>query len=243
MSRVEASARGGCLAEGLRMPRAVLTSLGSIESDRIPAHPNPPPHPLKHSEASLAALEQLVKENGNSDLDSVIPGLVQALKDPNHSVQAIDDLASCVFVQDVYAPALAVIMPIIRRGLRAKVTEIQRKSCVILDNVCRLVDDPKVCTRMRMDRCAQVNKSIHYPTQPPTRRTQPTPHPTPPTPNINNRSCPWPSPRSCPWCATAPRTSPSRRPARWRSARSRRSWTTTTTRWCSRSGRTRRSSP
>ena len=73
----------------------------------------------------------------------MIPGLVQALKDPNHNVQAIDDLASCVFVQDVEASAIAVIMPIIRRGLRHKVTEIQRKSCVILDNVCRLVDDPK----------------------------------------------------------------------------------------------------
>ncbi len=96
------------------------------------------------------ALEKLVRTNGNSDLDrfvgplllisigtceptnlpkstnhqrshSVIPGLVQALKDPAHNVQAIDDLASCVFVQDVEAPAIAVIMPIIRRGLRVKV--------------------------------------------------------------------------------------------------------------------------
>jgi elongation factor 3 len=97
----------------------------------------------KVRELSLKCLEHLVQTNGNSDLDRVIPGLVQALKDPNHTVQAIDDLASCVFVQDVEAPALAVIMPIIRRGLRHKQTEIQRKSCVILDNVCRLVDDPK----------------------------------------------------------------------------------------------------
>jgi hypothetical protein len=120
----------------------------ATRNHRISHHP-PHPDPTHLSELSLTALEQLVKTNGNSDLDSVIPGLVQALKDPNHNVQAIDDLASCVFVQDVYAPALAVIMPIIRRGLRVKTTEIQRKSCVILDNVCRLVDDPKV--RLRVD--------------------------------------------------------------------------------------------
>lgn len=98
---------------------------------------------LYHRELSLEALKVLVKTNGNSDMDAVIPGLVEALKDPNQTNQAIDDLASCVFVQDVEAPALAIIMPIIKRGLRSKTMEIQRKSCVILDNVCRLVDDPK----------------------------------------------------------------------------------------------------
>lgn len=93
---------------------------------------------------SLEALQILVKTNGNNDLDTVIPSLVNALKDPNQTNQAIEDLASCVFVQDVEAPHLAVIMPIIKRGLRTtKISEVQRKSCVILDNVCRLVDDPK----------------------------------------------------------------------------------------------------
>lgn len=97
-------------------------------------------------ENSTAALQILIATNGNSDLDTVIPGLLNALKNPDATNQAIDDLASCVFVQDVEAPALAVIMPIIKRGLRAKIAEVQRKSCVILDNVCRLVDDPKELT-------------------------------------------------------------------------------------------------
>lgn len=94
-------------------------------------------------ELSLEALQTLVKTNGNADLDTVIPALVQALKDTSKTNDAIEDLASCIFVQDVEAPALAVIVPILKRGLKAKITEVQRKSCVILSNVCRLVDDPK----------------------------------------------------------------------------------------------------
>lgn len=69
-------------------------------------------------EMSLEALQELVKTNGNADLDPVIPSLVTALKDLSATIQAIEDLASCVFVQDVEALTLAVILPDIKRGLR-----------------------------------------------------------------------------------------------------------------------------
>jgi elongation factor 3 len=70
---------------------------------------------------SLEALETLVRTNGNSDLDPVIPGLVLALKDQAKTNESIEALASSIFVQDVEAPALAVMLPIIKRGLRSKV--------------------------------------------------------------------------------------------------------------------------
>ena len=56
---------------------------------------------------------------------------------------AVEKLAGCVFVQNVEFRALAVILPILERGLKDKITEIRRKSCVIIDNMCKLIEDPK----------------------------------------------------------------------------------------------------
>lgn len=42
----------------------------------------------------------------------------------------------------VEAPPLAIIVPLLVRGLRERTTAIKRKSCVIIDNMAKLVDNP-----------------------------------------------------------------------------------------------------
>ena len=42
----------------------------------------------------------------------------------------------------VEAPPLAIIVPLLVRGLRERTTAIKRKSCVIIDNMSKLVDVP-----------------------------------------------------------------------------------------------------
>tara|TARA_Y100000816_G_scaffold193718_1_gene141411 strand:+ start:5304 stop:8381 length:3078 start_codon:yes stop_codon:yes gene_type:complete len=92
---------------------------------------------------SSNVLEKLLKCSGNIDLDSFIPIVLKGIKDHNLTYDAVESLASCVFVQNVEAPALAITMPIIMRGLKDKKTATRRLTCVIVDNMCKLIEHPK----------------------------------------------------------------------------------------------------
>ena len=88
-------------------------------------------------------LEILLKCSGNNDLDSFTPVVLKGLKDPTSIYDCVESLASCVFVQNVEAPALSLITPILQRGLIDKKTATRRLSCVIVDNMCKLIEHPK----------------------------------------------------------------------------------------------------
>jgi len=92
---------------------------------------------------SSNVLENLLKCSGNIDLDAFIPAVLNGIKNQNIIFESIESLASCVFVQNVEAPALAITMPIIIRGLNDKKTATRRLTCVIIDNMCKLIEHPK----------------------------------------------------------------------------------------------------
>jgi len=97
-------------------------------------------------EVAITCIESVIRCSNNKDLEPLFPVLIDALKDSNKNNIAVEELASCVFVQTIDASALGVILPILQRGLRHNTYEIQRKTCVIIDNVCKLVEDPKELT-------------------------------------------------------------------------------------------------
>ena len=97
----------------------------------------------KVKENSSRVLELLLNCSGNSDLKSFIPIVLKGLKSPESIYDCVESLASCVFVQNVEAPALAVTVPILLRGLRDTKTVTRRLSCVIIDNMCKLIEHPK----------------------------------------------------------------------------------------------------
>ena len=88
-------------------------------------------------------LELILGCSGNSDLNHFNPIVLRGLKDPNNIYECVDALASCVFVQNVEAPALSIITPILMRGLNDKKTVTKRLSCIIIDNMCKLIEHPK----------------------------------------------------------------------------------------------------
>jgi len=94
-------------------------------------------------EKSNDVLEKLIRLSGNKDLDPFIPIVLESLQDFNKVPESIENLAGCIFVQNIENPALSVILPILERGLKNNNTKIKRKSCVIIDNMCKLVKDPK----------------------------------------------------------------------------------------------------
>ena len=51
-------------------------------------------------------------------------------------------LAATTFVQAVESPTLAIMVPLLLRGLRERVTAVRRKAAVITDNMAKLVDNP-----------------------------------------------------------------------------------------------------
>ena len=92
---------------------------------------------------SSGVMEKLLKCSGNVDLDAFIPAVLNGIKNHSAIYDSVEALASCVFVQNVEAPALAITMPIIMRGLVDKKTATRRLTCVIIDNMCKLIEHPK----------------------------------------------------------------------------------------------------
>lgn len=100
---------------------------------------------LKKEVSALGEIccEKLLISCGNKDLVPFIPDVIKTIKNSEHTKDAIENLAGCIFVQNVEYPALSVLVPIMIRGLKIRKTEIQRKSCVIIDNMCKLIEHPK----------------------------------------------------------------------------------------------------
>ncbi len=53
-------------------------------------------------------------------------------------------LGATTFVTEVQEPTLALMVPLLDRGLAERETAIKRKAAVIVDNMCKLVDDPNI---------------------------------------------------------------------------------------------------
>ena len=98
---------------------------------------------VKVKENAARVLEMIMYCSGNKDLDVFIPVVLKGLKNPNTIYDSVESLASCVFVQNVESPALAVTVPILLRGLKDSKTATKRLSCVIIDNMCKLIEHPK----------------------------------------------------------------------------------------------------
>ena len=97
-------------------------------------------------EASTKALEAVMSVVGNKDIEPFIPNVVKSIADPSTVPECVHKLAATTFVQEVKSPALSMMVPLLSRGLRNTsdtATAIKRKSCKIIDNMCKLVEDPK----------------------------------------------------------------------------------------------------
>jgi elongation factor 3 len=93
--------------------------------------------------AALDALEAVCHCSGNKDLEVFIPTVTKSIQQPDCMAESIESLSSCVFVQEVEAPALAVLIPVLVRGLNFDKVDVKRKCCVIIDNMCKLVEKPR----------------------------------------------------------------------------------------------------
>ena len=92
--------------------------------------------------AALDCMKAICDCTGNKDLEPFLPSVVEAAQSISCTHACVEKLAGCVFVQNVEAPALAATLPVLTRGLKDKSEEVQRTCCQIVDNMCKLVEDP-----------------------------------------------------------------------------------------------------
>ncbi|KAH9256625.1 hypothetical protein BASA81_005129 [Batrachochytrium salamandrivorans] len=94
--------------------------------------------------AAVAALRDVQSVVKNPEIDRIAPNLISALTDPHEKTKdAVDVLFSTRFVHEVDAPSLSLLIPILKRGLKERVTETKKKSALIIGNMISMVTDAK----------------------------------------------------------------------------------------------------
>merc|ERR1711937_721001 len=92
--------------------------------------------------AAVECMTAICACTGNKDLDPFLDAVVEASQSIDKTHKCVERLAGCVFVQNVETPALAIMMPVLTRGLNDKAEKVKRTCCLIVDNMCKVVEDP-----------------------------------------------------------------------------------------------------
>ncbi|MEW5298676.1 MAG: hypothetical protein WDW36_001768 [Sanguina aurantia] len=92
--------------------------------------------------AAFNTLSECCLNAGNRDVEFVVPAIISCIARPDEVQECIHKLSATTFVQSVETPVLSILVPLLIRGLRERVTAIKRKTSVILDNMAKLVDNP-----------------------------------------------------------------------------------------------------
>merc|ERR1719281_1623595 len=94
-------------------------------------------------EKAKSAMTAVASCSGNQDLEKFSATIVKAQEAAKNVPECVEELAGCIFVQNVEAPAHAAITPVLVRGLNERSEQTKRRCCVIIDNMCKLIDDPR----------------------------------------------------------------------------------------------------
>ncbi|ETI27953.1 hypothetical protein G647_00402 [Cladophialophora carrionii CBS 160.54] len=93
---------------------------------------------------AYGTMEKICKLIENKDIEKFIPELIKCIAKPENVPETVHLLGATTFVTDVHEPTLAIMVPLLERGLAERDTAIKRKSAVIVDNMCKLVEDPQI---------------------------------------------------------------------------------------------------
>ncbi|KAI8072432.1 armadillo-type protein [Gongronella butleri] len=107
-----------------------------------------------HAQVQTAAnrsLQMFGDVISNPEIQQLVPDLLQALSDPNKKTMiALKKLLQTSFVHYIDSPSLAIVMPILERGLRERGTEIKTKSAQIVGNMATLTDEKDLVPYLTM---------------------------------------------------------------------------------------------
>ena len=93
------------------------------------------------SELAKDTMIAICKTSGNNDIEPFIDQIIKSVLIPQEVSNCVHSLASTVFIQKVEGPALAVVEPLLIRGLKENKIAMKRKVASIVENMLVLVDD------------------------------------------------------------------------------------------------------
>ncbi|AJT16377.1 Hef3p [Saccharomyces cerevisiae YJM1419] len=95
-------------------------------------------------EAATTTITKATETVDNKDIERFIPKLIECIANPNEVPETVHLLGATTFVAEVTPATLSIMVPLLSRGLAERETSIKRKAAVIIDNMCKLVEDPQV---------------------------------------------------------------------------------------------------
>jgi hypothetical protein len=99
------------------------------------------PH-KKVVDAAQAALEQIGSVIGNPEILELVPTLLAALRDPSTKTQdALESLMQTAFIHAADPASLALILPILERGLAGRQVGTKKMAAQVAGSICGLVAD------------------------------------------------------------------------------------------------------
>ncbi|KAG2015782.1 multidrug resistance protein 1 [Coprinopsis cinerea AmutBmut pab1-1] len=149
--------------DGLKSFVASSRDVVASELGKVLPHVEKAMHDTK-SEVSSAATKcatALCTTLANPDLTAHIPALVKCMAEPGSVPACIKSLSNTTFVAEVKAPALAVLVPLLQRALNDRSMEVQRRTVIVIDNLVKLVRDPRVAATYLSPLLDGVEKIAH----------------------------------------------------------------------------------
>lgn len=110
--------------------------------------------------AAYGTMEKVCGLIVNKDIERFIPELIKCISKPENVPETVHLLGATTFVTDVHEPTLAIMVPLLERGLAERETAIKRKSAVIVDNMCKLVEDPQIVAAFLPKLMPALNKNF-----------------------------------------------------------------------------------
>ncbi|KAH7334649.1 translational activator GCN1 [Rhizoctonia solani] len=90
--------------------------------------------------AANKSLKQFGEVISNPEIQSLVPTLLKAMVDPDKTSNALTSLLKTSFVHYIDSPSLALLVPIIVRGLKERSSDTKRKAVQIVGNLSSLTD-------------------------------------------------------------------------------------------------------
>ena len=144
MSTISWKTKVGCLKLLGALAHTAPTQVGQLLPEIVPkVTENMWDTKPEVKQAAKSSLGECCTVIHNPDVQPVVPVLISANANPKENVSALDRLMGTTFVSQVDRPTLAIIVPVLGRGLRDRDVQMKRKCCVVVDNMCKLVCDAK----------------------------------------------------------------------------------------------------
>lgn len=100
-------------------------------------------HP-KVRDSGRKALEDIGSVIRNPEVANLSMTLMSALSDPSKYTRgALEALLACEFMHSIDAPSLALLVPVLQRGLKDRSADIKRKAALITGNTCSMISEAK----------------------------------------------------------------------------------------------------